>query len=501
MESTSHFGVNNGTQVGVNNGSITANFYSGLSVVRTLARSLHRSLATSLDPFQQVQNELALLVAGLEIAQSPSSLDESEVTVSMKDELSRCQENLNLLRKMKVDYDSHEPEAQQDINLDELVEKLAEIRLQLSHFTTTLEHVIKMLQKFIADDDSRTKAKTIISSLSNPNDDKEGWRQLRKELQDTGISPESFSENLDLIIAILRKSFEAEMPDLNTLSQYMIENPDISTSNRPEGKPTSIFSDTSRSSTRPASVWEMALSQPMNVMLKAFGITDGSSNTTLSLDGSKDLISYAEKGNLEAVMQSLNEGSDVNALNKFGDSALSLAAAAGHQYIVLLLFARGAKVGTMNQNRETALVQAARSGHIEVLNILMSHEEPIDDKQYHMALGAAAEKGPLEAVKLLLDRGGDPNYLDAADEKANTPLFKAAGKGHDNIVRFLLECGAKPNTLNYWNESAMFAACRSNKEKAARLLLKFGASFDEKAKSIADYKLWSVLIDESLMRR
>lgn len=107
-------------------------------MVRTLARSLHRSLATSLDPFQQVQNELALLVAGLEIAQSPSSLDESEVTVSMKDELSRCQENLNLLRKMKVDYDSHEPEAQQDINLDELIEKLAGIRLQLSHFTTTL---------------------------------------------------------------------------------------------------------------------------------------------------------------------------------------------------------------------------------------------------------------------------------------------------------------------------------------------------------------------------
>jgi hypothetical protein len=65
-----------------------------------------------------------------------------------------------------------------------------------------------MLQKFIADDDSRTKAKTIISSLSNPNDDKEGWRQLRKELQGTGISPESFSENLDLIIAIFRTSFE-----------------------------------------------------------------------------------------------------------------------------------------------------------------------------------------------------------------------------------------------------------------------------------------------------
>lgn len=352
-----------------------------------------------------------------------------------------------------------------------------------------------MLQKFIADDDSRTKAKTVISSLSNPNDDKEGWRQLRKELQDTGISPESFSENLDLIIAIFRKSFEAEMPDLNTLTQYMIENPGISTSNRPEGRPASTFSNTSRSSRRPASVWQMGLSQPMNVMLKAFGrknySSDGSSDDPSPLEQSSqlhfekpmDLVSCAKKGDLEAVMQRLNEGSDVNASNEFGDSALSLAAVAGHQDVVLLLFAKGARVGAMNRKRETALVQAARAGRIEVLNILMSHEEPIDDKQYHMALGAAAEKGHLGVVKLLLDRGGDPNGLDGDDEDANTPLFKAAGKGHDKIVRVLLEHGARPNTLNYWNESAMFAACRSQKERTARLLLKFGASFDRKALS------------------
>jgi uncharacterized protein len=197
----------------------------------------------------------------------------------------------------------------------------------------------------------------------------------------------------------------------------------------------------------------------------------------------------------EAVMQSLNEGSDVNASNKFGDSALSLAAVAGHQYVVLLLFARGAKVGAMNKKRETALVQAARAGRIEVLNILMSHEEPIDDNQYHMALVAAAEKGHLEVVRLLLDRGGDPNCLDGDDEDANTPLFKAAGKGHHKIVRVLLEHGARPNTLNYWNESAMFAACRSQKERTARLLLKFGASFDQKASSVSG-SLWSVLHDD-----
>ncbi|CAI7593470.1 unnamed protein product [Penicillium bialowiezense] len=516
MASTSHSGVNYGTQVGINNGSITANFYSELTVVRSLARSLHRSLATSLDPFQQVQNELALLVAGLEIAHSPSSLDESEVSASMTDELRGCRDNLNTLRKMKVDYDSRDSEAPENGNLEKIVEELAMIRLQLSHFTTTLgfintnririsqEHVVKMLQKFISDGDSRSKAKTIISSLSNSNEEQEGWRQLQKELQDTGISPESFSENLDLIIAIFRKSFEADMPDLDTLTRYMIESPGISDRHQSDRRPASTLSNTSRTTKRPASIWQMGLSQPMNAMIKALGGKNEASNDPLPLAKPKplDLISCAKKGDLEAVMQRLNEGSNVNASNESGDSALSLAALAGHQDVVLLLFAKGAKVGAMNHKRESALVQAAKHGRTEVLSILMSHEEPIDDSQYEKALGAAAEKGHVETVRLLLERGVDPNYRDQNDEEFNTPLFKAAGKGHEKIVRLLLDHGAERNTLSFWGESAMFAACRSNRQRIARLLLKFGATFDEKAqnKAFSHSGLWEVLTEDEDMR-
>lgn len=56
----------------------------------------------------------------------------------MTGELRGCRENLNILRKMKVDYDSRDSEAPENGNLDKIVEELAMIRLQLSHFTTTL---------------------------------------------------------------------------------------------------------------------------------------------------------------------------------------------------------------------------------------------------------------------------------------------------------------------------------------------------------------------------
>lgn len=346
-----------------------------------------------------------------------------------------------------------------------------------------------MLQKFISDGDSRSKAKTIISSLSNSNEEQQGWRQLQKELQDTGISPESFSENLDLIVAIFRKSFEVDMPDPDTLTRYMIESPGISDRHQSDRRPASTLSNTSRTTRRPASIWQMGLSQPMNAMLKALGGRNEASNDPLPASNDPlplakplDLISCAKKGDLEAVMQRLNEGSDVNALNESGDSALSLAALAGHQDVVLLLFAKGAKVGAMNHNRESALVQAAKHERTEVLSILMSHEEPIDDSQYEKALGAAVEKGHVETVRLLLERGVDPNYGDQSDQDFNTPLFKAAGKGHGKIVRLLLDHGAKPNTLSFWGESAMFAACHSNEQRIAQLLLKFGAKFDAKAR-------------------
>ena len=53
----------------------------------------------------------------------------------------------------------------------------------------------------------------------------------------------------------------------------------------------------------------------------------------------------------------------------------------------------------------------------------------------------AAQEGHVEIVKILLERGANPN---AEDDAGRTPLHDAAFKGHVEIVKLLLERGADP---------------------------------------------------------
>lgn len=492
-----------------------------ITIIRSYARSLHRSFSTSLDPFKQVQNELALLLAALDTTGPSSSDDETEVYSSMKDGLHECHNNLKHLRRMKIDYDSRDSQQNGDLE-DDSIEQLAEIRRQLSYFTMTLnfinterirlestnqvyspaltvsrstqEHVIKLLHKYLQDEDSRKKAKTIISSRSISSGERDDWMQLRKEIQATGISPQHFSENLDLIIAIFQRTFKDDMPDLDNITQFMVDTEPVSSAVPEMGrKPASITSNFDQQTvksvpTRSSSIWQVSPLRVNAIISKILG-------------GRNDLVSCAEDGDLVSVIAKLEEGADINALNENGDSALSLAAARGHKEIVLLLFTKGANVGSMNQQRETALVQAAKHGHDRILNILISHSESIDDYHCQMALGAAAERGHKKIVETLLQIGVDADKLDISDEKANTPLFKAARNGHEDVVRSLLLHGVRTDTFNFWNQTAMFAACQANQKMIALRLFKSGAEFDTKASSVASSGLWVALDDEKDARR
>ncbi|KAK8783496.1 hypothetical protein V5799_010140 [Amblyomma americanum] len=52
----------------------------------------------------------------------------------------------------------------------------------------------------------------------------------------------------------------------------------------------------------------------------------------------------------------------------------------------------------------------------------------------------ACDRGHLEVVKLLLDRGADP---EAKDAEGQTPLHYAASCGHQQVAELLLKRGAR----------------------------------------------------------
>lgn len=64
---------------------------------------------------------------------------------------------------------------------------------------------------------------------------------------------------------------------------------------------------------------------------------------------------------------------------------------------------------------------------------------------YGRVSSADEEKDTFEAVKVLLDRGADPN---AADPAGNTALFGAVPKGFNSVVQLLADKGANVNAVN-----------------------------------------------------
>lgn len=75
-----------------------------------------------------------------------------------------------------------------------------------------------MLKTFISEIRSGKRESSVMSSVSTSSlliDEKEGWRQLRKELQSIGITPEIFTRNRNFILTSLQALSQNEVEDFH----------------------------------------------------------------------------------------------------------------------------------------------------------------------------------------------------------------------------------------------------------------------------------------------
>ena len=88
--------------------------------------------------------------------------------------------------------------------------------------------------------------------------------------------------------------------------------------------------------------------------------------------------------------------------------------------------------------KEDELLRAVRQGDVAAVKALLDQGIPVDTKfRYDRTpLSFAADRGHLEIVKLLLERGADVNAKDTFYKM--TPLSAASMKGNVDIVRLLL---------------------------------------------------------------
>jgi ankyrin repeat protein len=118
-------------------------------------------------------------------------------------------------------------------------------------------------------------------------------------------------------------------------------------------------------------------------------------------------------------------------------------------------------------------------------NALLCGRTPPGEVISGTALYQAAGRGHLEAVRLLLEAGADPELTDSG---GGTPLMEAAGRGHPEVLRLLLAKGASLDFYKVlaWNDmircsktfqqhgTAFHFACGHNQPDCVEVLVRAG---------------------------
>jgi ankyrin repeat protein len=176
------------------------------------------------------------------------------------------------------------------------------------------------------------------------------------------------------------------------------------------------------------------------------------------------LLTAAQTNDLATVKNLLEKGVDVNMRGPDRNTPIMEAAYAGHLEMAKLLLVHGADLSAKKTDGATAtlligdhkdvgalfknvsqLVDAASSGDIRTLQELVDSGTPVNglDQNGRAALNEAAWNGKTEAVKLLLDKGANPNIRKA---DGASPADLAAGQKHQDIVDLLNAAIAKRRT-------------------------------------------------------
>lgn len=162
--------------------------------------------------------------------------------------------------------------------------------------------------------------------------------------------------------------------------------------------------------------------------------------------GRTPLMVAASIGSLESMQILISAGANVNAVDSFGVTPLML----GIRDIAKtrLLIAAGAKPNDRTKQGQTALVLAASTaGAIETVQLLVrSGADPkVIGSGDRNGLIVAATANDLDLVRFFLDQGVKVNSVDKTDMSGHTALMAASAQNNIAMVRLLLQRGADPN--------------------------------------------------------
>lgn len=196
--------------------------------------------------------------------------------------------------------------------------------------------------------------------------------------------------------------------------------------------------------------------------------------------GSTPLILAAKFSRYDVVQELINAGADINVQDSDPTSratALHIAVAAGDfPTIKTILYTIPApSTNLCDHAGHTALHIAAEKGYIEVVELLIEKGSKVDsiDNRSWTPLHRAAYMGHTDVVKALVGRGA---VVSPFDNMGCSPLHRAAMRGETSVMEFLLACGTDIEAADTDGCTPLYWASDLGSQEGVLLLLNHGAN-------------------------
>ncbi|KAI0120901.1 hypothetical protein F4776DRAFT_231747 [Hypoxylon sp. NC0597] len=367
--------------------------FGDLVLASKLAWTVYKACKDSSENFKRLSSEVASLHVVLK--ETEDYLNEfSELDTSRKNRLTiltdGCNATLQDLEKLLNSYDRLGTQAQRTWDRMRFgLQDFADIRSRLVSNATLLTafnsslanssttRIEKRLNKFICEvragyrEGSVVTTPDVVETIESP----DVWAQLRRELEDIGISPAIMEENHEYIANWMKsalaqglaeedpaESNDAISPDSGYGGSIVSSYVEMNTANeefelemrrkQAERPLEQIFKPLTIDSTIP-SVRKKSLTDPSRLIRKLFVKEDA-------------LVQAASDGDMDKVANLLSIGCNVNARDRWGWSALSMCAYGGHIAIARLLLEHGADLFNVDVDGDTPMQIASTRGHSEV---------------------------------------------------------------------------------------------------------------------------------------
>ena len=164
----------------------------------------------------------------------------------------------------------------------------------------------------------------------------------------------------------------------------------------------------------------------------------------------------------------------VNAIGGYYKTPAVAALAGRHFELAQVLHYKGSSVDPRGSLMKSPLHAATHAGDLEMVQVLLGYGSDVNGQDrlgstpLNFALEYRSNRIDPRVVRLMLDRGADPNILASASP---IPLHQASRSGRIEIVRLLVEHGASIEVTDFRGRTAMDVASGEQRDEIIKLLL------------------------------